>query len=113
MDFNDRLQKIRHEHSLLIGRKNEPLSSNGVWTRYVHPVVTAEHAPLYWRYDLNPQECVMVGNDAVEDTAALNAGISQVFLLTDCLLNKDGRDIAAYPHGDFDDLKKWLQQLNN
>ena len=54
----------------------------------------------------------MVGNDAVEDTAALKAGISQVFLLTDCLLNKDGRDITAYPHGGFQELKEFIKNLN-
>ena len=28
--------------------------SNGVYRRYTHPVLTARHAPLPWRYDLNP-----------------------------------------------------------
>jgi hypothetical protein len=28
----------------------------------------------------------------------------QVFLLTDCLINKDGVDISIYPNGNFDDL---------
>ena len=55
MDFNERLQGLRKEHAALVNRKNEPLSSNGVWTRYENPVLTADHAPLYWRYDLNPQ----------------------------------------------------------
>ncbi len=55
MDFNERLKKLRDEHALLIGRKNEAGSSNGVWTRYRYPVLTAGHTPLYWRYDLNPQ----------------------------------------------------------
>ena len=27
--------------------------SNGIVERYVNPVVTAEHAPIFWRYDLN------------------------------------------------------------
>ena len=39
---------------------------------------------------LQPEECVMVGNDALEDTAAAQLGIP-VFLLTDCLLNKKGQ----------------------
>lgn len=49
------LQKLRESHKELIDRKNEPAGSNGVWTRYKYPVITAEHAPLFWRYDLNPQ----------------------------------------------------------
>lgn len=57
---------------------------------------------------LNADECLMIGNDAVEDTAAEKAGI-QVFLITDCLLNKDGRDISCYQHGDYNDLIKYLE----
>ena len=26
---------------------------NGVFKRYVNPVVTSDHVPLDWRYDLN------------------------------------------------------------
>ena len=37
---------------------------------------------------LEASECLMVGNDATEDTAAELAGI-QVFLLTDVLLHLD------------------------
>jgi len=29
--------------------------SNGVVTRFRHPVLEAEHAPLFWRYDLDPE----------------------------------------------------------
>ena len=56
---------------------------------------------------LNADECLMIGNDAVEDTAAEKAGMN-VFLLTDCLLNKDGRDISQYTHGTFEDLFRYL-----
>src|SRR5581483_8812696 len=34
--------------------KNKPVEhNNGVYQRYVHPIVTAAHTPLHWRYDLN------------------------------------------------------------
>ena len=72
----------------------------------------AYYTEILNKLGLDPEECVMVGNDAVEDTAALKAGISQVFLLTDCLLNKDGRDITAYPHGGFQELKEFIKNLN-
>ena len=55
MDYRTRLDCLRKQHQQLIDRKNSPASSNGVWTRYTYPVLTADHAPLYWRYDLNPQ----------------------------------------------------------
>ena len=59
---------------------------------------------------VDPRECVMVGNDAAEDTAAEKLGI-RVFLLTDCLINKDGRDISGYPQGSFDDLMAFIDTL--
>ncbi|MBO5418725.1 MAG: glycosidase [Bacteroidales bacterium] len=55
MDYHARLDSLRTQHSQLIDRENIRSLSNGVWTRYQYPVLTAEHAPLYWRYDLNPE----------------------------------------------------------
>ena len=52
--FSERLSKLRQVHEALLTRKNEPEElSNGIYTRYKYPVLTAEHAPLEWRYDLN------------------------------------------------------------
>ncbi|HEY2727522.1 MAG TPA: glycosidase [Parafilimonas sp.] len=52
--FYPRLEQLENEHAKLIARKNEILSqSNGVFNRYRFPILTAEHTPLSWRYDLN------------------------------------------------------------
>lgn len=52
--FKERLEKLRAAHEALITRANEPEElSNGIYERYKNPVVTAAHAPLEWRYDLN------------------------------------------------------------
>lgn len=59
------------------------------------------------RMEVNPKDCLMVGNDAVEDIAALKAGM-KVFLLTDCIVNKKNVDISAYPNGGFPELKRFL-----
>lgn len=59
---------------------------------------------------LKPEECLMVGNDVSDDTAAERAGAT-VFLLTDCLINKDGRDISAYPQGDFNALMQYVKAI--
>ena len=53
----------------------------------------------------------MVGNDVDEDMTAGDIGI-QVFLLTDYLINRSGRDIAAYSHGGLDDLIKYLDGVS-
>lgn len=59
---------------------------------------------------LKPEECLMVGNDAEEDMIAQSLGM-RVFLLTDCLINRDGRDISGYPQGSFPDLLAFIQNL--
>lgn len=44
------------KYNKLIGRKNVKSGSyNGIYDRYQYPVLTREHIPLHWRYDLNPE----------------------------------------------------------
>lgn len=71
--------------------------------------------PDYYReicekLSLNPTECLMVGNDAEEDAAAEKLGM-RVFLLTDCLINKKGKDISGYPHGGFKELTEYTDKI--
>ena len=57
--------------------------------------------------DLKAEECLMVGNDVQEDMIAAETGM-QVFLMTDCLINRDGRDISSLPQGSFKELFRFL-----
>ena len=57
-------------------------------------------------------ECLMVGNDVGDDMVAEQLGM-KVFLLTDCLINKENKDISAYPNGSFDDLIAYIENVNN
>jgi len=53
-DFNKRLNKLFEENEKLITRKNEPADKyNGIYVRFKYPVITNEHTPVYWRYDLD------------------------------------------------------------
>ena len=54
--FSQKLELLESRHEILVSRKNEVDSNwyNGVFDRYRNPVLTAEHAPLFWRYDLDP-----------------------------------------------------------
>jgi 4-O-beta-D-mannosyl-D-glucose phosphorylase len=53
--FNERLADLQHTHNSLINKPNSKVKvGNGVYDRYQHPILTAAHAPLTWRYDLNP-----------------------------------------------------------
>jgi len=52
--FNKRLQALQAGHKELIERLNKKEElGNGVCERYANPVLTAQHAPLFWKYDLN------------------------------------------------------------
>lgn len=52
--FKERLSLLTECYSVLIRRSNEPRGpGNGIYMRYLHPILTAAHAPLFWRYDLN------------------------------------------------------------
>ncbi len=59
---------------------------------------------------LRAEECLMVGNDVAEDMVARELGM-EVFLLTDCLINKPNADINSYPHGGFPELLERLNEL--
>lgn len=44
------------KYNEVVSRKNSISDEyNGIYDRYVNPVLTREHAPLHWRYDLNPK----------------------------------------------------------
>lgn len=70
----------------------------------------AFHAALPLLPYREPEACLMVGNDAWEDLAAAGTGM-RVFLLTDCLINPQGRDLSDCPHGGFSDLQAYLRTL--
>ncbi len=53
MTYDERLAWLRKSHQDLLEKENVPVEGNGVYERYARPVLTAEHAPLEWRYDLN------------------------------------------------------------
>ena len=56
------------------------------------------------------KDCLMVGNDTTEDMAAEDAGI-QTFLLTNCLINSEGKDISSHPHGGFEQLRDYIKHI--
>ena len=54
--FQQKIKDLFAAQEVLLGRKNHPQSGgNGIYTRWEHPVVTAAHTPVYWRFDLNEQ----------------------------------------------------------
>lgn len=56
-----------------------------------------------------PGNCIMVGNDVDEDVLAGQKAGLQVFLLTDCMINKSGTDVSHIPQGGFPELLAFLK----
>jgi 4-O-beta-D-mannosyl-D-glucose phosphorylase len=56
LDFATRLSRLTAQHAHLCARPNvvDEGWDNGVFARYQHPVLTRDHVPPAWRFDLNP-----------------------------------------------------------
>jgi 4-O-beta-D-mannosyl-D-glucose phosphorylase len=55
-EFQSRLKILIEENQKLLSRKNERVEpGNGIFHRYKYPVLTGDHAPLFWKYDLDPE----------------------------------------------------------
>lgn len=70
--------------------------------------------PDYYREVLQklgcvPEHCIMVGNDVEEDMVAETLGM-RVFLLTDCMINKEGKDISCYPNGSLTEFMDYITE---
>lgn len=72
--FDDKIARLIADYEKLITQKNKPEEkNNGIFTRYVHPVLTAEHTPAFWRYDLN-EETNPYLMERIGMNAAMNSG---------------------------------------
>ncbi|MHB8209020.1 glycoside hydrolase family 130 protein [Mucilaginibacter sp.] len=55
-EFEQRLSALENAYKKLITMPNKIAGlGNGVYDRYINPVLTAAHAPVFWKYDLNPK----------------------------------------------------------
>lgn len=73
--YDARLKALQTAYDALIEKPNEPAPGpgNGVYQRWRNPVITAAHAPLAWRYDINPATNPRL-MERLGVNAALNAG---------------------------------------
>lgn len=54
--LNERYFAEKEKYEKLIARKNVKSDFyNGIYDRYEYPVLTRDHIPLMWKYDLNPE----------------------------------------------------------
>jgi 4-O-beta-D-mannosyl-D-glucose phosphorylase len=85
-EFQTRLNALVDRHEALLARPNStaPDWYNGLFERYDNPVLTCEHTPLFWRYDLdartNPGLIERLGVNAVFNPGALRLG-DKIYLM--------------------------------
>jgi len=53
-EFDNEVKRLFKKHNELVIRKNRARKrGNGIYERYIYPVITRDHIPVYWKYDLN------------------------------------------------------------
>lgn len=110
--FYMRLSELEKEHEALLNRPNAKQGlGNGIIDRYEHPILTARHTPLFWRYDLNPDSNPHL-MERFGINAVLNAGAikwNDKYLLiarVEAIDRKSFFAIAESPNG-IDHFKFW------
>lgn len=54
--FQEKYKEIMERYEEVVNRKNEKTDFyNGIYDRYKYPVLTRDHIPPFWKFDLNPK----------------------------------------------------------
>ncbi|MEG0039166.1 glycosidase [Bacteroides sp.] len=110
--FEQRAALLVARQEELLTRKNMPVNtSNGIITRYHHPVVTAAHIPLTWRYDFNPATnpyCMeRIGFNATMNSGAIKWQGKYILLVrVEAADRKSFFAVAESPNG-IDNFRFW------
>ena len=62
------------------------------------------------KLELDPEECLMVGNDVDEDMITEKLGM-KTFLILRNIINRSEKDISSYNQGDFSNLLSYIESL--
>ena len=114
--FINALEKLKAYHEELLCGKNEKSTiGNSIYDRYIHPILTAEHAPLTWRYDFNAETNPYL-MERISVNATLNAGAMKWKGKYILVVRVEGNDrksffaVAESPNG-IDNFRFWDEPL--
>ena len=115
MTFDSKLKVLREDHEKLLTRKNRAIYVNGVYERYEYPILTAAHAPLEWRYDLdeetNPWLMERFGIHAAFNSGAIKWGDRYVLVVrVEAADRKSFFAVAESPNG-VDNFRFWPRPI--
>ena len=109
MTFKEKVTALRQHHEELLTRKNEPMPwGNGVYEKYLYPILTAEHTPLEWRYDFCEKDNPFL-MQRIMMNAVLNAGAIKLngrYLLVCRVEGADRKSFFAVANG-IDQWRFW------
>jgi 4-O-beta-D-mannosyl-D-glucose phosphorylase len=72
--FHERRTRLQRDYETLLGRPNAPSGGgNGIYERWQHPILTRDHVPPAWRYDLDPRTNPLL-LERIGVNATFNAG---------------------------------------
>ena len=72
--MNPNIEKAFHDYEALIAKENKPAAFyNGIYTRYKNPVLTRDHIPPFWKFDLN-EATNPLGLERLGVNAVMNSG---------------------------------------
>lgn len=76
IEFDKCSKELFAKYDALVGRKNERMeSNNNIYWRYKFPIITADHIPPHWRFDLNyktnPHLLQRIGVNATLNSGAI------------------------------------------
>ncbi|MBB4620362.1 glycoside hydrolase family 130 protein [Parabacteroides faecis] len=117
INFQNRLDVLCNKHKNLLERPNQPIvEDNGIITRYIYPVITANHIPLEWRYDMNPDTnpyCLeRIGVNATMNSGAIKwNGKYLLIVRVEGCDRKSFFAIAESPNG-IDNFRFWERPVN-
>lgn len=94
--IHERYQAEKEKVERLIARKNQKADFyNGIYERFVDPVVTREHIPVEWRFDLNRETnpCFM---ERLGVNAVMNAGAVELDGKVCLVVRVEGNDRKSF-----------------
>ena len=116
MNYQEKVQALRQRHEALLQRKNQVMEGgNGIYEKYVYPILTAEHTPLEWKYDFNEQDNPFL-MQRIMMNAVLNAGAIKLdgrYLLVCRVEGADRKSffaVAESPNG-IDEWRFWEEPI--
>ena len=115
--FKQKLHALQQQQEALLQRPNTLTeNTNGIVRRYTFPVVTKDHIPLEWRYDMNPATnpfCLeRIGVNACMNSGAIKwKGKYLLMVRVEGCDRKSFFAIAESPNG-VDNFRFWERPVN-